>query len=533
MTDTRSGGTVSRLVICACARGRFVFGGPKMRSRSGRLKDDKGFSLVEIMFATLILFFVATALLGLASTTTMVAVSSKQQGLMVNAVTSYIEQLKALPYADLGMASPSTGQPAGTLPAETTMTVESFLVTLRPTVQWVDDPNIAGSTNYKLVRIEAEAVHTQGGHSVTYTSETYVRNPESGWGWGESKVPPQIDFGVGSPAANAVVSGTSVLVRATASSPMTNGLLASMSFYSDGFYMRNSLGAGADFNVNAKSHVQDFYWDTTAEVDDGNGNMVKTAPDGIRAMKIEVWDNVGQQSYKVRQVLVDNQPPSFPGLITMTNSNATQALLSWDAVQDGTDPAYKYFVGVDEDQGTGSWIHVHERCGEVIGQTTYAQPAVPFRRYRGRLFAQTPTNVSSGPSYSYYITRPRLTGQTKTSHNNAGAGLWTTTFQSVSITGPGFPTGGVTYRLYRSTNANMSGKDLRATQTATTFTLTSYTDVGKKNSSLPTRYYYQVEATFTPTGPNGGTQRVLNSNIVGPSADVDANNVWIQMGEIW
>src|SRR5512139_635268 len=78
------------------------------RSRS----DDSGMSVVEVVVASFILFFVLTAVLGLIGATTKSSISARQRTAMTNAVSSYIEHVRALPFDQVAL---TTDDPAGSV----------------------------------------------------------------------------------------------------------------------------------------------------------------------------------------------------------------------------------------------------------------------------------------------------------------------------------------------------------------------------------------------------------------------------------
>lgn len=500
-------------------------------------RNDGGFSLIEVLFATLILFFVATALIGLAASTTVTAATAKQKNVMVNAVNSFFEQIKSYEYDDIGMLNPGSGEVPGILSDTTTMTVEGFVVVVKPEVTWVNDPNIVGTQDYKFLRIVVEATPAGGGNTISFVSETQVRNTAVGWGFGDSSTstPPTIEFKSGSPTEMQTVSGTAVYVGATATHPMENGLLTNMYFYVGAQPLRNAAWGMAQFTINGSSHSQDFYWDTTALMDD---NVTRISPDGIRTIKIEVWDNLGQQAYKVRRVMVDNQPPPAPGKARMAWTTNGVLGLEWDMVMDGTDPVWAYFVGVDEDQGTGAWVHTHERCGDNVQATTYEMPIIigsytqGFRRFRIRLYSESPLYMSAATNADPMVTPPALTGTWSITRTTSGADATCTGKNTLNWTAPKFPVSSFAYTLRRSLNADMSGATTVFTTTnkdTVTYvdTVPSPAKTGRKQDTFHDQYYYQLQATFMPSGPNPpSTARTVYSNVAGPNGTTSGTGTY-------
>lgn len=519
---------------------------------------DEGFSLVEVLAATVILFFVATALLGLAGTTTITAEKSRERNIVVNAVNSYMEWVRSLDYDDIGLTDADAGEPTGQLSEETTVTPEGVTVTFTPTVEWVDDPNIVGSQDYKLLRVSATAV-LPSGETVSFSTETQIRNTGIDWGWssgetssspgggGDSISEPTIEFKSGSPDEGSDVRGTAVYVGALASTPMENARLISGTFYAGAQPLRNAAGEQAQFLIDAPSANLDFYWDTTAVYPDSGEPIF---PDGLYDLKIEVWDNLGQNAFLIRRVLVDNYPPPTPGAVWVNWARDDVVNVGWDVVYDGGDPAPAYFVGVDEDLGTGSWVHTHDRCGDYVQNVEYDIPVYlnstaydpfngdpvlePFRRFRVRLYAQSPNYMSSYSVSDPFYSPPPLSGEwtiTRYTHGNVATHERNVTLMWAS---PQFPVDVIAYRVWRSTHSDMSGATLvyQTTDMYDTYYNESETvETNKKTYYSFPQYFYRVEAEFIPTGPTtDGSADTVWSNIVGPSG---ANAGSGQLAETW
>ena len=504
-------------------------------------RDENGFSLVEVVMATVILFFVSTALIGLTATATLTAMTAKQKNLMVNAVASYMEQIKGMDYDDIGVDGAPAGEVSGTLSDETTLTAEGFDITITPQVFWVDDLKIDGVQDYKLLRITVEAVPVGGGRSITYVTETQIRDVGMSWGWGDS--PPTIEFGPDSPEEMEVVSGSSVLVRAVAESPLETRSLVNMYFYCDVQYLRHFDGTtDAMFFPNAQTADESFYWDTLATMEDEFGNPVLISPDGIRSIRIHVWDNLGEDSFKIRRVLVDNFPPNLPDSPPWVDWATDEFVnLDWDQVMDGSDPAMSYGVLVDEDQGTGVWVLTDERCDPEVTDVEYDLPVYtasyeePFRRFRMWLRAQSPRFESSYVISDPFISPPLLSGEWKVLRTPSRPNATCETTNTLYWSAPQFPVstvaGAFKYTLWRATDPSMTASMSVGSWTATsTVSFSEYIEIeGKKIYAVP--YYYQLQTSLVPTGPdNDGSTVQVWSNVAGPNGtDTGAG----EMTETW
>lgn len=486
-------------------------------------RDEHGFSLVEVVMATVILFFVSTALIGLAVSTMTTAMTAKEKNLMVNAVASYVEQLRStVDYDDIGTQNAPAGEVSGTLSDETTLTVEGFNITITPQVFWVDDPSIDGTQDYKLLRITVEAMPVVGGRSISYVTETQIRDVDMSWGWsGSDAEAPTIEFVAGSPGEDSVVSGTQVLVGAIAESNMENGLITYMNFYCDSPLMQNLSDEEAAFTIGEKTpDPQIFSWDTLAE----SGGL-PLSRDGIRSIKIEAWDNLSQQVFRIRRVLVDNYAPNAPEQPWVEWATDSTVHLAWDVAMDGTDPASSYFVRVYEDQA-GVWVETSERSGVGLTETEYDLPVYagsyvePFRRFRVQLYAQSPNYPYSASTISTpFVSPPRLWGSWELDRDEGPTWAtcvmssdlyWSAPLFSVSETGTDFE-----YTLWRATDPGMLQNRVEVDSWTSPAQVSCHDEVvdvvGKKEYSP--QYYYQLETQLIPTGPNtdGSTLQVWSN----------------------
>lgn len=511
-------------------------------------------TLLELVIATMILFIAITAVFGLMSVSTNMTMTSKQESIVTNAASGYIEQARALPYNSLGVLGASV---PGSLTVVTTMTVAGFEVTITPTVEFVDDPAITGNEDYKRLTIVVSA-GARGRSPLGRTYQTIVRRPDEIQGG--ATPPPVIEFdSVDAPAKSQVIYGDSVIVKANGSSSLAT--LSRVSFFCEVPVLRGSgggVGTGNTaewFDLNAQSGSWTFYWNTRAINPDTGQPWFR---DGTRSLKIEVYDTLNQKSYRVRQVMIDNYPPGPPAynpLYYGPNSTGTSSYLYWGAAPDGTENANHYVVHIWKETSLGGgggpgggW----EDLGDTENPSPAANPSstgynfsavrfpsyVPFGRFWTRLSPHSYRHLyktdAGGAEILYdqtvpFVTRPTGLGNTTNTKVDAGSERTWTTKNIVSLVSPSFANSGVTYTLYRSLASDMSTATVVGTQTlmsgSCNFTDT-YTTTGPKNSVLPTSYYYQVKADFTPTGwfPPGytGTTALFTwSGVYGPSSMVE------------
>ena len=481
-------------------------------------RRDEGMTLIEILFASVVLFFAITAVLGLIAASTRINVQSTEQTVLVNRVQSYIEGVRRLSWDEIGV---NGGAVPGSLPVNSHFVESGYEVTITPTITWVNDPQIEGDLNYKKLTVVAIASPTGGsGTPQSYTVETYIRESDSNRP--EDAAPPEMEFASGSPAIMGVVSGTSVMVYGHAWSPMENGILQKMTFYIEGRALRDSsTPAGvAEWPLEQADVTRSFAWDTTKLDEDGR----PFSHDGLRQLKIQCWDNVGQTTYRVRQVIIDNYDPLAPGSLTAQPQTDVLARLSWPMSLDGPvingvspDPAYGYQMQI-RTQGSAGWsAPTAQFLGNVSG---YQQTTTPFSRYQAAVVAVSPGGRLSPATAAPkpYISRSRLSATWKNTYSGNNTSRVCATVVNLSLSVPTFPYSSVITTLYRSTSPDMSGASVVAAGSGFT-TVNSYaTAVGK--TGVPTKYYYQTTTRINPALPDpAAPTEYVKSNIIGPVGD--------------
>jgi len=483
---------------------------------------DGGFSILEVMIAVVIFLIAFTALMSLMLGTVTTNVVAKEKANVTNAANTYIEQVRAMPYEEIGT---SGGTPEGTL-APSTVTVSGFDLNITPTVTWINDPNMAGATDYK--RLTVQVVATKNGEEVTsmnYSTETIIKRTDSGMNL--AALPPTIDFSFGSPTDNEIVYGQET-IGATASAQGEGVTLTNINFYCDGVPLVNSTGDTAQWSVSAASDSKSIMWDTTAD----NEDLIPLSIDGNHFIKVECWDSNGKNTYVQRNVFVDNTAPNMPLEVSTALRAGTNIFdVTWDESFDGNTPTDHYFMKARK-QGSGNysttdvgtWPIVQEDT-TVVGTTAPYTPATSINRYFFYVKAASPNNrfittrkpdgtrlgcigTSRGAIAGTY------TNTLVTDHSQDSKKVWLG--KNVISAAPtiGFPYSGLTHTLYRSTSANMAG-EVPLTVTAWPYTDNINTSGAKGN--LPT-YYYRIKTILTPVGFNNGqaqTPVTLWSNILG------------------
>ncbi len=478
------------------------------------LRDDTGFTIVELVFAAVIFFVAFTALMILMVATQDAALRAKEKADVVNAASSYIERARQVTFDQVGTAG---GDPSGTL-TESTMTVGATTIAIVPTVTWIDDPAIAGTHNYKLLRVTATA--SQGPSDprpFQYVSETIIKVAD----YYVKPNPPTVLFGSSSPADGSVVWGPSVTMSIEASANGAGTLLSAMNLYYGSLPMLDSFGQPAQWSSSAAVDSHTINWDTTGV--DANG--VALVPDGIYTLKAEAWDSNGQQGAQTRTVIVDNSPPGSPATITATAAGPSTMNVAWSTVYKGNIPTDHY--GLTVKQQSLLAILPDTLLWSSLGTTTYNQSSAayavqPFSRYLFSVIAYgpPPNNRTTGVStQTVGVSGPHISG----SYTNSKSGSTYTLTTSINAAGPTFPVlgipliGNVKWTIHRSPYANMSSPDKTWTVAGPSILAWTepYSDRVSAKGGSPSRYY-QVTATVIPAGYLGGDQITVPSQIVGP-----------------
>jgi len=413
------------------------------------IRDDRGMTLVEVVVAIVIFFFVLTAIFGLLGATTSMSVLSNERALLTNAMNSYIEEVRSLPYTSVGVDAAGVPVP-GVLAAETVVSAEAYDVVIVPTVTWVNDPQIPGSTNYKQLSIQGSIM--RGGEVVyTLSMSTFIRE-EAGSG---EYIPPTITFGPNSPAdatPPTVVRGRAVPIDAIAETTMPGARLIAMSFQVSpgGIYLRNQSGGSALWELDAPSATKTFYWDTLALNEDGEPFVT----DGEYTITVEVVDSNQKRVYQTRRVFIDNDPPDPPSdLVASAGLSGTQVPLTWTTSMDGRSQSDHYVLLVGRQDLDGTWTEGETLTSGPSGSHTLV--TAPFSRYAVRVAAESrdwlrsdwhPSADAGEPPVSF-VTRPLLNGRYNGVYEKAGkARAWDVDLE-FTVTPPTFPTYDLSFAL--------------------------------------------------------------------------------------
>lgn len=482
------------------------------------LRHDEGFSILEIMIASVILFIVLTGVLGLVGQTTLMGVDAKQRNIMVNALNAYVERVQSLPFDHVALTDDG-----GVLASEETTTVGEFTVTIRPTV--------AAGANDSLKNLTVAITVAANGRATTSMTTTVPVRDRSQFMTQANRSPetdPSIEFvDAYTPAEGAVVWGTSctgatgvlkLAVNATASEGRT---IANVALWIDDSRIAlDGMKNPATWSPATQTFAEsDFIWNTMQEEaviqEDGSYHDVPIIADGMRTVSAYVLDSQGVSVYTVRHLLVDNYAPGTPGVPVTTVLSDTAANLTWTEAFDGTSVADHYQVRafkqpIDDSGPMNPFEHWPEvTVSAPSGMSLAITSATPFSRYYPVVRALSPRALASAYTTGtpIFVTRPKITG----SYTIAQDKKTYTVTSTLSCTPPTFPTSGLTYTWYRSDADHPSAVQVGTgtTLTANVCTLT----VQNQNTPCPAVRYY-CEVTYTPLGVDGGTSEKKKSNTV-------------------
>lgn len=492
-----------------------------------RLRRSDGFSVAEVVIATAIMFFVLTALVGLMGVSSNMTVQAKQKSILVNAVASEIDRLRALPFDQI-----QTG--------DVERDYNGVLVQI---TQTVETKTAMGSEYYKIVRIAATG--TMQGQSLTYRTSIIIRNPENNMTLSTDPDAPQIEFTADAPAADEVffgaerLNGGSIFLKTRAYSP-ANGLTEVRYLVGNSALIQAS-GASAVFTPTNNPYFASPTWNTAA------GGLA----DGFQTVVAVAEDNQQRTATVKRRYIIDNSKPLAPGVPSGVALDSQMVRLTWNAARDGgvgTDPAawywasqYQYTLYREPLTGGGaptSWPVAAQQtfaAGDSAAQSimnagpitrdasvTAGGPALsrsslPFSRFFVRVYSGSPRGMGDAyaDSTALVVTRPELicdsSAQSTAKVGSKSGNKYPLTL-ALNVTKPNFPyTGTPTYSVqYRTPTGTWQPWPSAVTVTQST----NYVTLASTASLSLSVYYLKVGVSgVTPNGYAGGTALpVLETN---------------------
>jgi hypothetical protein len=477
--------------------------------------------VAEVVFSAAIFLFAFTSVMLLTTTSMMVSNQAKQKATMTNAVASYVEQVRALPYNQIGTQG---GNPPGVL-QPTTASIGGFSVAIVPTVVWHDDPSnteVTKTVTFKKVSL-AVTCSSPGENPKVLTMPMEIFVSVAGSGNNIVLTPPSVGFS--SPTTSSglpVLHGSSQQVGVWAQAHGEGVNLTTVYVGCDGVPVRLTDGGSGQYSPSGDSFSKSLLWDTLALDVDGSA----ITPDGMHTLKVEAWDTNSQQGFVTMSVLIDNFAPNAPTSVTLTDvsSRSTSAMTaSWPTALDGLTPADHYVVaqyvqGAEAtDPGSLSgWTQNPTTPVSTTGLSSALTSLQPFSRYMTGVSAASPRGLTSGAAGGVGITRPRATGAWEVTESGSGDDKLHTAAVTVALQQPTFPAASVSNVLFRSGSSSMAGATQVGSATSGFELHDSYSS--SKSSSLP-GYYYQVVSTVVPVGyPAADNAPVtVKSNVIGPS----------------
>lgn len=482
---------------------------------------DEGLSLVEIMVSVTILFIVVTAMLPMLLQTTNMAAQAKAQTAITNAVSSYIEEIRALPYEQVAVVG--SGVPSASVDATRQVSIGAYTVNMtaeiNPVDGGLDGDSTDGDEDYKELVIVAVA--TAGGKpALSSTMTTYI--------WGQTGIElsvPNVMFGSTAPADGEVLA-TYELVSANAEATAEGGTITRVEFTVGTVLLKNVFGEYAQFIPESATWSDSFQWYTTAK--DASDELIYG--DGPQILKIQVWDNYGNTNYVTRTIIIDNNPPDPATNVRLVSQGVSSLRATWDAATDGIGYAGSYNYRVHTAPLSAA-DEVDWPLSQVfnISATNADIPAAPFSRYFVDVqsvsvggieredwvsSADAITNPLMSGTYTQWITEQKKNKEYRL-----------TTAYTVDVSDPQFAVEGpVVYDVFRATSVSELNIEIAAnTPWAANVAFDSGTwsqdvydsenvyalSAGSNKVWTPT-YYYVVRATFTP---NGGETTTILSNV--------------------
>lgn len=477
----------------------------------GGFRSDEGMSVLEIVVAAFIMFFVLTAVLGLTWATTRMSIDAKQRNVMTNVISSQMEYVRSLDFEKVQLAG--TGE--GVIAPVRVIEVEGFKVTITTAVS-----SASGGTREVLVTLTSERA---GYETITTTQFMALRDKDA-----IAKIVtnqgPVVEFTSATPVEDTVVysnftypAGTSLWIGAKATANGEGVDVTEFNYYCSGSILRDGTtvnSAVAAWTPNVPVVEKTFRWDTKQVNDQGQLAIA----DGWQTVRVEATDEQSLKSYKDRRFYVDNYAPGSPGAAAGEVANDTETRVSWTPAMDGTVETWGYNI----------WIKRYDLAGNLNAVTPAGAPiltdsaayvhvsGVPFSRYLIDVQARSPRlMVSAVVPGSAYVTRPRASGTSRTVYSGKNAARKADTTVSLTVTTPTFKTTATpVYDVYRGLTP--TSLTLFKANSGTAFTEVITKTVGKNGTPDP--FYYQYRATFTPTG---GSQQVVLSNVIGPVSVLD------------
>lgn len=538
-----------------------------------------GFSVVEVVIAAAIMFFVLTALFGLISVSQSMASSAQERSALTNGVGYYADTWRLVPYDALGVTK--------VVPASDSLPVGSADGTR--TIYFVN--SLASVGGVKQLTIRATMA---GRNGKTYAMSVVVdfSDPSTSGGGSTNATAPVVSFASGSPAGGSVLYGNH-FVGATPTQTTSSLLTLIGHAYSPTddqsigisrikfLYGGNTITDGMNL-ADTDSYPNGTALPQHATIPDYQYGLWNTASgsygagDGIQTVQLYALDNSPENLSTVlsTQFIVDNVPPSTNPAISISAAPTATAYaipLQWTAPTDGTGPGgstyaarYRYWVWADKPgAGSGSapsasWdVTSGTSAGYPNGgfQTVYPAGANatwmqdvqwgsnvplslavnPLSRYYVEVQAGGPIYMDSdNGNISPFISRPLASGTYGLVLGGVGNAY---SEYTITLDAPP-PTFDSSFTSYTVEAYDWSTKNWKPFTSVTSLVTVSTNAPGYAPASVTTStvggmwhavakgailanpskaMYYRMAVKVTPKGWNGGTAQTVYSNALGPS----------------
>lgn len=336
-----------------------------------RLRGQEGVTILEIVFATVILFFVVTAMLTTLNVATTLTSKSRHNTVATAIANREMEYARSIPYANVGVVGATGSEATGTLQKLETTSVQGFSFLISRNVVWVDDPAdgtqaTTDTTPNDYKRMTVTVSWNNPASKGRFTIRSNFRQPD------RQRANPYVTLT--SPSATATIvllnprmggvpiagaarlhpSGDTAYFRARATEDATlnpDGGIASVTFYMDGLMMR--IGGGATTANYVPDAPRTMEFDAPSSPPGFTIDTLYTEPgfnayaDGEHELRVEVWNDSGLRDQHITRVFVDNHPPDTPGSVVATvgstdNGRYDSDYVSWSISADGSGTAAGY-----------------------------------------------------------------------------------------------------------------------------------------------------------------------------------------------
>jgi len=473
---------------------------------------NDGFTVVEVVIAAAVLFFVLTAVLGLVASSTNMSLSAKQRSVMVNEVSSWMEYVRSLDFDELV-----------NVPTNHVVPIEGTPYTVTINTEVTD-----GRSGTREVNVTA-FVTGAGRHTLSMESFAAVWDKENGFTEAYDPDAPIVTFGLQTPVSEAVIYGTlvyspagSLVIDAEAHSPVVDGKITELRFYCSGYALRDgpsSLSNVAVWTTNENSISKFFNWDTQQIGDEYTPHAIE---DGWRTVSVVATDDEGRESRVDRRFYVDNYAPESPGVPAAQVFNNVDVRLAWNKAMDGTHPALGYEIRLNQIVSADGTL-VELANNEPAPQPVFQHVGSTFSRYVLSARATSPRNHSDYVEMtSPYVTRPLAQGNSATAYVGSGNSTFSETSVTVTCFEPNFPVSYVRYDVFRSEDPNVWNYSKPLAEDVDP-TFTDFISKRVRTSGVPDPYYYQFRVSYVAQGYGGGStsEPPVFSNVIGPTSTPD------------